>query len=334
MEILALALISGGLDSILAAKVMADHPGVKVVGYHFRHLFEPDIRADGLSPAEHAAFAVGISIIEDWDDRAFLDMIISPELGRGKGANPCRDCRAFILKRAERMMNMVGGKILVTGEVVGQRPMSQMKNYLNQIENKANLRGKILRPLSGKILPPTEAEERGWIDRDRLFDFSGRSRKPQMALAEEFGIGDYPNPAGGCLLTQKAYAEKFFDILEHDGEVRPSEIHLIKTGRYYRLPGGLRMIIPRDASDNNALMEIAHGKSLLVYADGIPGPTAALNREPSPEELNRAGALVATYGKGSSSKTVRMVIEEPSGERRYFDVKPANKEDFREYLIL
>ncbi|HDR91493.1 MAG TPA: hypothetical protein ENN75_04510, partial [candidate division Zixibacteria bacterium] len=153
MDILALALISGGLDSILAAKIMADHPGVKVVGYHFHHLFEPDVRSDGLSPAEHAAFAVGISIIEDWDDRAFLDMIISPELGRGKGANPCRDCRAFILQRAKRILDMVGGKFLITGEVIGQRPMSQMRNYLNQIEKTADLRGKIVRPLSGKLLP-------------------------------------------------------------------------------------------------------------------------------------------------------------------------------------
>ncbi len=333
MEILALALISGGLDSILSAKIMAEQPELKVIGYHFNHLFEPDSRPDGLSPAEHAAFEVGISIIEDSDDRGFLNMIISPELGRGKGANPCRDCRVFILKRAERMMRLVGAKFLITGEVIGQRPMSQMKNYINQIEKTAGLRGYIVRPLSGKLLPTTIPEERGWIDRKSLLDLSGRSRKPQMALAEEYGIEDYPTPAGGCLLTQKAYSARFFDVLENEREVPPFDIKIMGLGRFYRLPGGLRLIIPRNQYESEKICELARGKTWVIFADGIPGPFSAINREPSEKERKRAASLVAAYGKASERESVRIVIESPSGEPEIIVVEPANKEDYRDYLI-
>ncbi len=334
MDILALALISGGLDSILAAKIMAEHPGIKVVGYNFHHLFESTPRADGLFPAEHAAFEAGISLIEDTDDRGFLDMIISPKMGRGKGANPCRDCKAFILRRAERMMNMVGGKFLITGEVVGQRPMSQMRNYINQIENSANLRGKIVRPLSGKILPPTEAEVRGWIDRERLLSLSGRGRKNQMELAAKFGITDFPAPAGGCLITQKSYGERFLDILSHEGRIEIEDIHLIKNGRFYRLPGGLRVIIARDEEESNEIAELAAGKKWIIYTETVPGPTAALSREPHFEERETAARLVASHGKGAKAQSVRMVLESPNGTKKIIDIEPALKEEFRDFLIL
>lgn len=333
MDVLALALISGGLDSILAAKMLSKQPGLRVVGYHFRHLFEPGARDDGLSPAEHAAFEAGISIIEDSDDRGFLDMVISPKLGRGKGANPCRDCRVFILKKAEETMRKVGAKFLITGEVIGQRPMSQMRNYINQIEKTAGLRGYIVRPLSGKLFPPTIPEENGWINRDSLLDLSGRSRTPQMELAEKYDIEDYPSPAGGCLLTQKAYSERFFNVLEHEGDVSPMDIKLIGSGRFYRLGDGLRIIIPRTGEESRRVRDMTHRKAWVIYADGIPGPFSTLSREPIGCEKEEAASLVAAYGKASGRKIAPMVIESPSGKKERIAVEPANKRDFRQYLI-
>jgi len=330
---IALALISGGLDSILAARLAAEMPGLIIVGYHFYHPFEGGIAPDGLSAAERAAFTAGVSIIEESDDAAFIDMIINAKLGRGKGANPCRDCRLFILRRAARMLDKIGGDFLITGEVVGQRPMSQIRNHMNQIENLSGVKGLIVRPLCGALLPPTTPEQRGWITRESLLDFQGRNRKPQIALARKFGITDYPNPAGGCALTQTAYAKRFLDMMKWGDKIDARQVALLRFGRHYRLPDGLKLIIPRDEAESEKALALASGELWILAYDEIPGPIAILNRAPDNDEITTTASLVASYGKYRNNVSVGMILESPDGSVRKFDVRPANKEDFREYLI-
>lgn len=329
----ALALISGGLDSILAARIADSLPGISVIGYHFRHPFAGETGDDGLLTAERAAFRAGLSIIVDSDDRGFIGMVKNPAHGRGKGVNPCRDCRIFILKKAARMLELIGGDFLVTGEVVGQRPMSQMRNSMFLIEKEAGLSGKILRPLCAKNLPPTIAEEKGWIRREDLYDFSGRNRKPQMKLADEIGVDEYPSPAGGCALTDLNFARRYEELEELAPEFGPTELESLKYGRHFRLPGGIKLIIARDEPECIEMRRKLAAKFWFLDTPDIPGPLGALDREPTEDELLSAAGLLASYGKARRLDSVRMELISPGGASRYFDVTPADKSDFREYLI-
>jgi len=330
---LALVLISGGLDSILATRLAAELPDITVIGYYFRHPFENELLRNGLSAAERAAFTACVSIIEESDDASFFDMIINAKLGRGKGANPCRDCRLFILRKAAAMLEKLGGDFLITGEVVGQRPMSQLRNHLNQIENLSGIKGLIVRPLCGKLLPPTIPEKRGWIKRESFFDFQGRNRKPQIELAHKLGIFDFPNPAGGCILTQAAYAKRFFDLMKSGDKIDAKQLSLLRFGRHYRLPSGLKFLIPRDEAESERALDIAAGQLYILTYNDIPGPIAILNRAPVADETTTAAVLLASYGKLRKSNVVSMKIEVPDGTITKFSVKPANKEYFRDYLI-
>ncbi len=333
VEHLALALLSGGLDSILAARIVRDMPKIRVIGYHFHHPFTSPVGADGLLDAEREAFELGIPIIVDADDRGFIEMTKHPVHGRGKGANPCRDCRIFILKRAARMLERIGGDFLVTGEVIGQRPMSQVANAMNLIEKQAGVRGILLRPLCGKLLLPTIPETNGWIDRDALFDFSGRNRKPQMALAKEFGIDDYPSPAGGCRLTERAFAMRYFDLLERAPDFGMVELKSLEVGRHFRLPSGLKVIIARNKAECDFIHRELAKKFWLIDTPKITGPTAALDREPTADELPQIGGLVASYGKARDLASVEMTLLSPAGEQRSFSAKPLDKGDFQSYLL-
>ncbi|MCK5832407.1 hypothetical protein KAH81_01935 [bacterium] len=329
---IAIALMSGGLDSILAAKIIADLGRFLVVGYHFHHPFLQKASQVGITAVESQARSIGIPLIIDSDYTGFIEMTKNPIYGRGKGANPCRDCRIFILKRANRILKALGGDFLVSGEVVGQRPMSQMKNWLLMIEKEAGVSGILLRPLSAKILNPSLPEKEGWISPQELYDFSGRSRKDQIVLAQKMEISEYPTPAGGCLLTEKSFSTRYFDLIKHCPKFGLDELKTLKLGRHLRLPSGIKVIIARDKIESEIIYAYI-GISWVMTTSNIPGPYALLDREPDSAEILEIGALIASYSKARCEKSVEILIFPPKGVQKTESVKPADKAEYSNYLL-
>ena len=249
-KVKALALFSGGLDSILAVKLILNQ-GVDVVAVHFVSAFNSCAKDDvGIAEAaEH--LGVPLRVVELGDD--YLNMIREPKHGYGKNMNPCVDCRIFILKKAKKIAEEIGADFVFTGEVLDERPMSQHYGALKLVEEESGLKGKILRPLSAKLLPETVMEKKGLVDREKLLGIRGRSRKPQLRLAEEFNIKSYPSPAGGCLLTCREYANKLRDLFKHKKHCSMADAALLSVGRHCRL-GESKIIVGRNEAENNVLV--------------------------------------------------------------------------------
>jgi len=262
----AIGLLSGGLDSTLAAKVLLEQ-GIDVVGLHYstgfcmndhrRAMARPDedpkrLRNEGLRAG--ADLGIPIEVLDAGE--AYLKMVLNPKHGYGKRANPCIDCRIFMIHGAAEYMREHDGHFVFTGEVLGQRPMSQHMQALRLIEKECGIEGYLLRPLSAKHLPPTVPEQLGWVNRDGLLGISGRSRKEQMIRSDTWGIRDYPQPAGGCCyLADENFARRFHDKRLHtDPErIRREEMILLKVGRHFRLAPGVKIIVARDESENQFL---------------------------------------------------------------------------------
>ncbi|MCP4230155.1 MAG: hypothetical protein GY771_08400, partial [bacterium] len=224
-DVKAIGMLSGGLDSTLAVKIMLDM-GVDVVAYNHVIPFHPS-KGDKSGAAAAVAERFGIELVVEQAEQGFIEMLQAPRFGTGKGHNPCVDCRIYLLKRAAKVMEERGAEFIFTGEVVGSRPMSQHLQAMKTVENESGLKGKLLRPLSARFFEPTEVEKAGLIDRDILPKIQGRSRKKQMELAEEHDIGDYPNPAGGCTLTEPMFVRKLYDAFEY-GEDDIEELGILR----------------------------------------------------------------------------------------------------------
>jgi tRNA U34 2-thiouridine synthase MnmA/TrmU len=265
-RIKAIGLISGGLDSTLAARVLLEQ-GIDVVGLHFstgfcmndhrRALARPDeearrMRNEGLRAG--ADLGIPVEVLDAGE--AYLRMVLKPKHGYGRFANPCIDCRIFMIHGAADYLREHGGDFVFTGEVLGQRPMSQHMQAMRTIERECGIEGFLLRPLSAQHMPETEPEKRGWVDRGRLLAISGRSRKEQTSLAERFGLSDFPQPSGGCcFLADENFARRFHDKRQHGSPetIRKDEIILLKVGRHFRLNPEVKIIVARDASENRFL---------------------------------------------------------------------------------
>jgi len=247
----AVGLLSGGLDSTLAVKLMIDQ-GVEVHVLNFVTPFCTCTRKGCKHEASRVAelFNVPVKIISA--GKAYIEMIKNPKHGYGKNMNPCIDCRIFLFQKAKKYMEEIGARFIVTGEVLGQRPMSQHKKALNVIEKESETEGLVVRPLSAKLFPPTIPEEKKWIDREKLLSIQGRRRIPQMELAKEFGINDYPCPAGGCRLTDPGFAKRLREAFEHD-EDTIKDIRLLRYGRHFRLESGAKVIVGRNEEENKIL---------------------------------------------------------------------------------
>lgn len=270
----AVSLLSGGLDSILATRLVQDQ-GVEVLALHFITPFFGDDKRG--REAEVAAFyrdTYGITVrIVDVSDE-YLEVLGAPRYGYGKNFNPCVDCKIFLIRKALEIMRAEGARFLVTGEVLGQRPMSQRRDALNAIAKQTGAREILLRPLSAKLLPPTAPEKNGWVDRNRLCGFSGRSRTPQMELAAKMGIADYPTPAGGCRLTDPALAgrvRRYFERTEPEAR-RADDLRLLLVGRPFRFPGGGLLTLGRNRGENKAVAALARPGDRFARVLGVPGP--------------------------------------------------------------
>ncbi|HRZ13880.1 MAG TPA: hypothetical protein P5110_00025 [Candidatus Omnitrophota bacterium] len=325
MAIKALALISGGLDSILAARIVKD-AGIETVGVYFRIPFSVRKRKGKTTHEEYArqlAATIGIELnVVDLDEE-FFRLVEHPAHGFGKRMNPCIDCRLLMLKKAREMLAPLGAAFIVTGEVVGQRPMSQHKHTIVRIDEEAGLQGLILRPLSGKLLGPTVPEQQGWIAREQLFAFNGRERRPQIDLAIMRGITDFPYPAGGCLLTDIEFCRRLDDFMRH-GKLSVPEIELLKLGRHFRLSGQARLVVGRDEEENLLIEKRAlPGDYLFLPPDDIGGPTC-LGRGAFDEQLLVLAARIACAfcsRKGRTSVVIRY-SRLPEAQGTQLEVEP------------
>jgi len=288
----ALALFSGGLDSSLAIK-MVKNQGIEVIALNFVSYFfgGKNERAD------KAAKDLGVQIEYIDFKEIHKEIVLNPPSGYGKNMNPCIDCHALMIKVAGSLMEKYGASFIITGEVLGQRPMSQNSQALKRVEKLSGLEGYLVRPLSAKIMPVTIPEEKGWLDRSKLGDLNGRGRIRQMELAEKMGVIDYPSPGGGCLLTDPGYSKRL-KILKQDGMFEKIELFdLIKTGRFYRIESGKYLIVARDEGHNKKLPEYFEKSSFNISSGKTAGPTIVGIGEFSEEDIYTAKELFARYSK-------------------------------------
>ncbi len=308
MERNAVALISGGLDSILAARLVMEQ-GFDVTGLYFTSVFSKSYGKEEATHAAMVARSVGIELMTIDLGQAYIDLIRNPKHGYGKNMNPCIDCKIFMLAKARPVIEELGSPFIITGEVLGQRPMSQRRDTLNIIERDSGLKGLVLRPLSAKLLPPTKAESEGIIDRERLLGISGRSRSVQIALAERYGIEGFSTPAGGCLLTDENFARRLRDLFERKPNVMQHDIRLLTLGRHFRLPSGAKVVVGRNRQENELLSAIRQSEMKLLRPFDFPGPVAVLTDEASPEDAAIAAGLILKYSKDLPGRTRTVVCD-------------------------
>jgi tRNA-specific 2-thiouridylase len=297
-KIKALALLSGGLDSTLATELILKQ-GIDVVALNFASPF--CLCKKGGCGATEAAKQLGVPLKVVNVGEEYLKMVRKPKHGYGRNMNPCIDCRIFIVKKAKKVAKEIGASFIFTGEVLDERPMSQHFKAMKIIEEEAGLKGKILRPLSAKLLPETVIEKKGLVNRKKLLDIHGRSRKPQIKLAEEFNIKDYPCPAGGCLLTYKEYANKLRDLFKHKKRCSMADVALLKVGRHFRV-GKNKIIVGRNEVENKILTAKRAKNDYSFEVPDIGGPITVLQGAKTKKAIRAAAALTAFYSDAKGGK--------------------------------
>jgi tRNA-specific 2-thiouridylase len=321
MQKKALALLSGGLDSTLAVKVMLDQ-GIEVEALNFISPFctctgkNAGCKSEAVRVA--AEFKIPIKVMNKGVE--YLEIVRNPRHGYGKGMNPCVDCRIFLLRKAKEYMAESGADFVFTGEVLGQRPMSQRRHTLSIIERESGLAGLLLRPLSAKHFEPTIPEQEGWVDRNRLLAIQGRSRKEQMQLAAELDVTNYPCPAGGCLLTELSFVSKVRDVFAHKEELDPRDFRLLKLGRHFRLSPAAKLIVGRDDGENMLLENaVKPGEATLRWLDGGSPLALLVGNYTDDVILETAAKIVLRYTRAEQGLecTVKVLM---NGSERFMQV--------------
>lgn len=293
----ALGLMSGGLDSTLAAMTLM-RQGIEVTGVSFVTPFF------GAAKARKAADAIGFPLIVEEISAVHLEMVKNPEYGYGRNLNPCVDCHAMMFRLAGERAQQEGYDFLFSGEVLGQRPMSQNRNALQAVAKLCGFPDRVLRPLSAKLLPVTPMEEQGMVDREQLLDIQGRSRKRQQALAREWNYPDFAESGGGCLLTEEGFSNQLRDLITHDPQATVNDVNLLKAGRQFRLTPDVKLIVGRNQSDNQALEALAQDHHVLLRCENLTGPLGVLAGAVDSLSVARAAAIVASYSKGKDQPQV------------------------------
>ncbi len=329
----AVALISGGLDSMLATRLILEQ-GVHVEGINFftgfcveghthairnQHKHKPK-RNNALWVAEQLGIKLHIvEVIEE-----YKDVVINPKHGYGANLNPCLDCKAFMVGKARQWMERHAFDFIITGEVMGQRPMSQRRDTMPVVARESGAHDRLLRPLCAKLLPPTLPEREGWVDRERLLDINGRGRRAQIALAARFGFSEYAQPAGGCcFLTDKQYSHKLADLWQARGERRYDldDIMLLKVGRHLRPRPYFKLIVARDEGESNFL----HGyrrRFVHLFPKSHKGPLVLVNGDAHAEDLRLAARLTARFSQGRDTDEVSIAVCDTLGTEQVYKVKP------------
>ena len=288
MKVKAIALLSGGLDSILAARLILEQ-GIEVEGVTFETPFF------GAQKARTVAQKVGLPLVIIDITEEHLEMLKAPRYGYGKNMNPCIDCHILMLKIAGKRMEETGADFVFTGEVLGQRPMSQGRQSLDVVAKNSGYQGSILRPLSARLLAETKPEMEGKVDRQKLLDIQGRGRKRQIEMARRYGITDYSTPAGGCLLTDPMFSKRLRDLFEHHRDFRVRDIELLKFGRHFRSSKTTKIIVGRDSIDNQAIQRLYEEGDILIHMTHFPGPTVLVPYGGDEKTCYHAAAICAYY---------------------------------------
>jgi tRNA U34 2-thiouridine synthase MnmA/TrmU len=337
----AVALISGGLDSLLAAKLMLEQ-GIHIEGINFYTGFcveghthairkkdrKKPKRNNALWSAEQLGIKLHIvDIIEE-----YKDIVTNPKHGYGANLNPCLDCKIFMISKARQWMEEHGFDFIITGEVIGQRPMSQRKDLLPVVVRESGADDRLLRPLCAKNLAPTMPEREGWVDRSKLLGFHGRNRKPQMALAKQFGFEDYASPAGGCcFLTDPSYAKKLADLwqAQHEKRYELDDIMLLKVGRHIRPKPNYKLIVSREEGENKFLSGYRKNFTRIETAS-CGGPLTLVDGDASDEDLLTASRIVARFSQGKNEDNVTVKITYINGDEKIMNVPPMSPSEIKQ----
>ena len=323
----ALAMISGGLDSILAAKLIKDQ-GIEVIGICFKSYFFNEENAIKMTKQ------IGIRLeVVDFSEEQF-EVVKNPKHGWGKNMNPCIDCHALMMKHSGRLLEEFNADFIITGEVLNQRPMSQNRQALNIVKKESGFSNKILRPLCALNLDPTEMELNGLVDREKLLKISGRSRKPQMELAEKWGIKEYPSPAGGCKLTEPNYSIRLRDALNRNENLTQKEIDLLRFGRHFISSNNVKIIVTRTAEEGTEIKKILSKEDLVFLLSHFNGAMAIIHGDAKDKDKELACKLVSRYSKGRDEAEVDVKFGNfGTPFKNELRVKPATEEEVSKYLL-
>ena len=305
----AVGLLSGGLDSILATRLLQDQ-GIELLAISFRTPFFDSQKAQRAA----AQLRVSLRIMDISEEH--LQLVRNPRYGYGRNMNPCIDCHILMLRRAGQLLEREDFDFIFTGEVLGQRPMSQNKQVLGMVARDSGYEGLILRPLSAKLLPETIPEREGKVDRGKLLDIRGRSRKSQLELAKRYGIGDFPDPAGGCVLTDPGFSRRLRDLLAHQDEVQIRDIDLLRVGRHFRLDESTKVIIGRHKEENERILELVQEGDVIIRVMDYPGPIALIPRGSSDSSIEIAASLCVRYSDAPNDKPIGVLVKKEGREER------------------
>ena len=304
----AISLLSGGLDSILATRLIVEQ-GISVEAVNFVTAF-CTCTAKGKSclASQSAADNLGVPLRVFQISDEYFEVIKKPKHGYGSNMNPCLDCRILIFKKAFEYMKKTGASFVVTGEVLGERPMSQRKDAMQTIERESGLAGLIVRPLCAKLMEPTIPEKEGLVDRKKFLTIKGRSRKPQIQLAKDFGINDYPCPAGGCLLTDPGFAARMRDLIKYTPGFTQNDVQLLKVGRLFRLSPEAKLVVGRNEKENESLSALKREDDYELSPSIAKGPTAIGRGKFEDKDLTTAAGIIARYSDAGHDESVKILL--------------------------
>ena len=325
----ALVLFSGGLDSMISIKLLTTQ-GIEVTAIHIDIGFSGDEKKAEILRRRANEAGAEFKIV-DIRNEYLREVLFTPKHGYGKHFNPCIDCHGYMFKTALAMMSAEGASFIATGEVIGQRPMSQRRDAMAQVKNAAGDEDDlILRPMSARLMKPTKPEREGWVDRSKLLGISGRDRKRQLALAKEFGFSEFETPGGGCLLTIESFSNKIKDFVKFDPDMTSADMQLLRIGRHLRLANGTKMVIGRDENDNAKLLALNNPKfKQIKFNEGVVGATSLVDAKINEADLEFAVRLALAYTRADKDTAVLARV----GEREIC-VKPfESKEPAQEFFV-
>ncbi len=310
----AVSLFSGGLDSIMASRLIADQ-GVDVEALYFKSVFwEKEAKSADRKMLDEAASQAHVKLHIIEAGRPYFEIVKNPVYGYGKNLNPCIDCRIFMMKKAKAYMQKHKASFLITGEVLGQRSMSQHKPVLNRIEKQSDTQGIVVRPLSAKLFKESVPEENKWVERSKLFAIQGKSRKTQLRLAKKLGIKAFLNPAGGCLLTDKGFSDKMRDLIQHKKDFTENDVKLIKSGRTFRISARAKLAVGRNEKQNRCLLGMAKEKDYIFLTRDIPGPVGIGRGLFDRDAVKKSAGIVARYSDSKPREKVKVYYRRYSGK--------------------